>query len=151
VGDNVGDVAGMGADLFESYVGSIIAPISLVAFSFLAVNAGASTEEIAVGNVELLVFPMFDRLRRHDRVDHRLVLRQGRRLHRLARAEPSAPHGHQRRDGDHRGRHRARGYYWIFGDADNPLGHRPLGDRRSRRRLGPRQVRRVLHLRPLPR
>jgi K(+)-stimulated pyrophosphate-energized sodium pump len=59
VGDNVGDVAGMGADLFESYVGSIIAPISLVAFSFLAVNAGASTEEIAVGNVELLVFPMF--------------------------------------------------------------------------------------------
>ena len=59
VGDNVGDVAGMGADLFESYVGSIIAPISLVAFSFLAVNAGASTEDIAVGNVELLVFPMF--------------------------------------------------------------------------------------------
>jgi K(+)-stimulated pyrophosphate-energized sodium pump len=46
VGDNVGDVAGMGADLFESYVGSIIAPISLVAFSFLAVNAGASTEDI---------------------------------------------------------------------------------------------------------
>jgi K(+)-stimulated pyrophosphate-energized sodium pump len=59
VGDNVGDVAGMGADLFESYVGSIIAPISLVAFSFLAVNAGASTADIAVGNVELLVFPMF--------------------------------------------------------------------------------------------
>ncbi|MFZ9018284.1 MAG: sodium-translocating pyrophosphatase, partial [Ilumatobacteraceae bacterium] len=58
-GDNVGDVAGMGADLFESYVGSIIAPISLVAFSFLAVNAGASTEEIAASNVELLVFPMF--------------------------------------------------------------------------------------------
>jgi K(+)-stimulated pyrophosphate-energized sodium pump len=59
VGDNVGDVAGMGADLFESYVGSIIAPISLVAFSFLAVNAGASTEQIAASNVELLVFPMF--------------------------------------------------------------------------------------------
>jgi K(+)-stimulated pyrophosphate-energized sodium pump len=29
VGDNVGDVAGMGADLFESYVGSIIAAIAL--------------------------------------------------------------------------------------------------------------------------
>jgi K(+)-stimulated pyrophosphate-energized sodium pump len=29
VGDNVGDVAGMGADLYESYVGSILAPIVL--------------------------------------------------------------------------------------------------------------------------
>ncbi|MFQ5792552.1 MAG: sodium-translocating pyrophosphatase [Nitrospinota bacterium] len=29
VGDNVGDVAGMGADLFESYVGSIIAVIAI--------------------------------------------------------------------------------------------------------------------------
>ena len=29
VGDNVGDVAGMGADLFESYVGSIIAAATL--------------------------------------------------------------------------------------------------------------------------
>ena len=29
VGDNVGDVAGMGADLFESYVGSIVATASL--------------------------------------------------------------------------------------------------------------------------
>lgn len=27
VGDNVGDVAGMGADLFESYVGAIVAPL----------------------------------------------------------------------------------------------------------------------------
>ncbi len=29
VGDNVGDVAGMGADLFESYVGSVIAAIAI--------------------------------------------------------------------------------------------------------------------------
>ena len=29
MGDNVGDVAGMGADLFESFVGSIIAAITL--------------------------------------------------------------------------------------------------------------------------
>jgi len=29
VGDNVGDVAGMGADLFESYVGSLVAAIAL--------------------------------------------------------------------------------------------------------------------------
>lgn len=31
VGDNVGDVAGMGADIFESYVGSMIATIALAA------------------------------------------------------------------------------------------------------------------------
>ena len=33
VGDNVGDVAGMGADLFESYVDSIIATMALAAIS----------------------------------------------------------------------------------------------------------------------
>ncbi len=44
VGDNVGDVAGMGADLFESYSGSIIAPIVLVAFTF---SITAATTDIA--------------------------------------------------------------------------------------------------------
>ena len=34
VGDNDGDVAGMGADLFESYVGSMVAPIAFAAFVF---------------------------------------------------------------------------------------------------------------------
>ena len=34
VGDNVGDVAGMGADLFESYLGSLIAPIVFASFAF---------------------------------------------------------------------------------------------------------------------
>jgi len=29
VGDNVGDVAGMSADLFESFVGSIVAAVTL--------------------------------------------------------------------------------------------------------------------------
>ena len=29
VGDNVGDVAGMGSDIFESYCGSMIASIAL--------------------------------------------------------------------------------------------------------------------------
>jgi len=40
VGDNVGDVAGMGADLFESYVESIIAvmALSMVAVPFIAVD-----------------------------------------------------------------------------------------------------------------
>jgi K(+)-stimulated pyrophosphate-energized sodium pump len=46
VGDNVGDIAGMGADIFESYVGSIIATI--------AIGATASTGLIAhVGNPSL--------------------------------------------------------------------------------------------------
>ncbi|HEX6219843.1 MAG TPA: sodium-translocating pyrophosphatase [Acidimicrobiia bacterium] len=34
VGDNVGDVAVMGADLFESYVGSLVAPIAYSIFVF---------------------------------------------------------------------------------------------------------------------
>jgi K(+)-stimulated pyrophosphate-energized sodium pump len=34
VGDNVGDVAGMGADLFESYVDAIIAPMTLSTLAF---------------------------------------------------------------------------------------------------------------------
>ncbi|HCL27455.1 MAG TPA: sodium-translocating pyrophosphatase, partial [Candidatus Latescibacteria bacterium] len=36
VGDNVGDVAGMGADIFESYVGSVIATIAIAATASLA-------------------------------------------------------------------------------------------------------------------
>jgi K(+)-stimulated pyrophosphate-energized sodium pump len=43
VGDNVGDVAGMGADLFESYVDSLIATMALAAVSMAAIlNSGAS-------------------------------------------------------------------------------------------------------------
>ena len=54
VGDNVGDVAGMGADLFESYSGSIIAPVALTAFSLGLTAEMAGNEFI----VQLLVFPM---------------------------------------------------------------------------------------------
>ncbi len=54
VGDNVGDVAGMGADLFESYSGSIIAPVALTAFSF-GLTAEAAGED---WNMRLLMFPM---------------------------------------------------------------------------------------------
>ncbi|WP_455392524.1 sodium-translocating pyrophosphatase [[Eubacterium] cellulosolvens] len=38
VGDNVGDVAGMGADLYESYVGSLVATmvLSVTAFAFVS-------------------------------------------------------------------------------------------------------------------
>ena len=38
MGDNVGDVAGMGADLFESYVGSLIATLSLAATATILVG-----------------------------------------------------------------------------------------------------------------
>ena len=48
VGDNVGDVAGMGADLFESYVGSIVAPVVLGAVIF------AGTSDPSAG----IVFPL---------------------------------------------------------------------------------------------
>jgi K(+)-stimulated pyrophosphate-energized sodium pump len=42
VGDNVGDVAGMGADLYESYCGSILATAALGAAAY-----------VATGNVEM--------------------------------------------------------------------------------------------------
>ena len=48
VGDNVGDVAGMGADLFESYVGSLIAPIAFAAIVFIGRDFQA----------EAIVFPL---------------------------------------------------------------------------------------------
>ena len=51
VGDNVGDVAGMGSDLFESYVGSTISAITLAAVA--AVNSGGAFSETAAA-----VFPL---------------------------------------------------------------------------------------------
>ncbi len=52
VGDNVGDVAGMGADLFESYVDSIIATITLAA---VAVAAGFAGSESVAWYLPLMV------------------------------------------------------------------------------------------------
>jgi len=44
VGDNVGDVAGMGADLFESYVDSLIATMALAAIAMaLVISEGPQT------------------------------------------------------------------------------------------------------------
>ncbi len=55
VGDNVGDVAGMGADLFESYVDSIIATVTLSAVALIAGESGTTL----VGSKELAcVLPM---------------------------------------------------------------------------------------------
>ncbi len=49
VGDNVGDVAGMGSDIFESYCGSMIATIAMAAIMADAVIA-------AMGQREMLMF-----------------------------------------------------------------------------------------------
>ncbi|MGH1492674.1 MAG: sodium/proton-translocating pyrophosphatase, partial [Acidimicrobiales bacterium] len=49
------DVAGMGADLFESYAGSIIAPVALTAFSLSLI----ADSDIGDGALSLLFFPMF--------------------------------------------------------------------------------------------
>ena len=43
VGDNVGDIAGMGADIFESYVGAIIATIAIAATATAATVATLAT------------------------------------------------------------------------------------------------------------
>ena len=59
VGDNVGDVAGMGADLFESYAGSIVAPIVLM--SLLAPGAFLDADGVLqdAGDLEsLLMYPI---------------------------------------------------------------------------------------------
>ena len=46
VGDNVGDVAGMGADLFESYVDSLIATMALAAVSMAIILNNGGTESL---------------------------------------------------------------------------------------------------------
>lgn len=54
VGDNVGDTAGMGADIFESYVGSIIATIAIAA------TAQAGTTIAMLGEKSAIMFlPIF--------------------------------------------------------------------------------------------
>jgi len=59
VGDNVGDVAGMGSDIFESYCGSMIATIAIAStLAALAVNElapGMATEE---GRAALMFLPL---------------------------------------------------------------------------------------------
>jgi K(+)-stimulated pyrophosphate-energized sodium pump len=49
VGDCVGDTAGMGADLFESYVGSVVAAIAI----------GATMSTVAVEQLKLMSYPIF--------------------------------------------------------------------------------------------
>ncbi|MCQ9204929.1 MAG: sodium-translocating pyrophosphatase [Omnitrophica bacterium] len=51
VGDNVGDVAGMGADLYESYVDSIVATMALAAAAHLGLKGVITPLLIAAGGV----------------------------------------------------------------------------------------------------
>ena len=52
VGDNVGDVAGMGSDIFESYCGSMIATIALAS----TLSAAAAFDLAPRGSVDSLMF-----------------------------------------------------------------------------------------------
>ncbi len=56
VGDNVGDVAGMGADLFESYVGYLVAPLAYAAIVFSSTDVLPSLLffPLAVGTIGML-------------------------------------------------------------------------------------------------
>ena len=61
VGDNVGDVAGMGADLFESYVGSVIAAIAIGFAQLKGPGALAAVLLAAVGILASIVGTFFVR------------------------------------------------------------------------------------------
>lgn len=54
VGDNVGDVAGMGSDIFESYCGSMIATIAIA--STLTAAGAAGLDALAGGSQAVLMF-----------------------------------------------------------------------------------------------
>jgi len=54
VGDNVGDVAGMGSDIFESYCGSMIASIAIA--STLTAGGAAGLDALSGGSQQSLMF-----------------------------------------------------------------------------------------------
>jgi len=56
VGDNVGDVAGMGSDIFESYCGAMIATIAIA--STLALTGANSVESMAGSRGALMFMPL---------------------------------------------------------------------------------------------
>jgi len=108
VGDNVGDVAGMGADLFESYVGALVAPIVYAALVF-----GSSTfvEEaivfpLAVGALGMLTAIIGSFLVRVRGDDPGGALRSGTNFALIATAVGALGLA-----------------YWVFGEGiANPLG-----------------------------
>ncbi len=58
VGDNVGDVAGMGADIFESYVGSIIATIAIAATAGIAALSGLGGGDPETVRIAAMQYPL---------------------------------------------------------------------------------------------
>ena len=58
VGDNVGDVAGMGADIFESYVGSIIATIAIAATAGSAALSGLGGGDPETVRIAAMQYPL---------------------------------------------------------------------------------------------
>ncbi len=58
VGDNVGDVAGMGSDIFESYCGSMIASIAIASTLALAGEYGVNALAPEGGKEVLMFFPL---------------------------------------------------------------------------------------------
>ncbi|NOX31312.1 MAG: sodium-translocating pyrophosphatase [Actinobacteria bacterium] len=58
VGDNVGDVAGMGADLFESYAGAIVAPIVLISLLMSGTFISGGTLADAGDAEALMLYPI---------------------------------------------------------------------------------------------
>lgn len=58
VGDNVGDIAGMGSDIFESYCGSMIATIAIAATLAVGVEFGVTTLAPEGGREALMALPL---------------------------------------------------------------------------------------------
>ena len=54
VGDNVGDIAGMGSDIFESYCGSMIACIAIASTMTIATREGMMFLPLALASIGLL-------------------------------------------------------------------------------------------------
>ncbi len=54
VGDNVGDIAGMGSDIFESYCGSMIACIAIASTMAIGVRSGMMFLPLALASIGLI-------------------------------------------------------------------------------------------------
>ncbi len=78
VGDNVGDVAGMGADLYESYVDSIVATMALAAAAGLGLKGVSLPMIIAASGVLASIFGFFMvRTKSEKQLDLISALRKG--------------------------------------------------------------------------
>ncbi|MEX1237735.1 MAG: sodium/proton-translocating pyrophosphatase, partial [Pseudomonadales bacterium] len=58
VGDNVGDVAGMGSDIFESYCGSMIATIAIASTLYMDIEFGVNALAPESGRQALMFLPL---------------------------------------------------------------------------------------------